>query len=166
MTSTSTLTPTHTLTSTPDITQTLVQATLAADSMTATISACDFDYALIPPAPEDPQASYFPAYGGGTEPVYIVSNANFSFEITFLNTGTCPWERNTSLTYLEGESFNAGPRIFIRERVDVGAEVTLTFSGRTPQRGGLRGGIWELRTPGQIPIGNPLAISIFTYESQ
>lgn len=156
--------PTATLTPTPDITQTLVQATLAAENLTATINACDYDYAIVPPDPDDIQADYYPAYAGG-DPVFIIINTNFTFEITFLNTGDCPWERNTSLTFLDGESFNAGPRIFIREIVDVGESITIEFAGTTPQRGGLRGGTWELRTPAQITIGRPLGISIFTYES-
>ncbi len=166
LTSTPTPSPSPTLTLTPtlDITQTLVQATLVANDLTATINACDYDYAIVPPDPDDEQANYYAAYGGGG-PVFIVTNMDFTFEITFLNTGTCPWERNTSLTYLEGESFNAGPRIFIREIVDVGEDITIEFAGRTPQRGGLKGGTWELRTPGQITIGRPLGISIFTYES-
>ena len=161
---TPTLTPTNTLTPTPDITQTLVQATLEAANLTATITACQYDYAIIPPDPDDPQYAYYPAYAGGLERVYIPTNTDFTIEITFLNTSTCPWERNTSLTFLEGEAFNAGPRIFIRNVVPVGEQVTLSFEGRTPQRGGFRAGTWELRTPGQIPIGSPLGIGIFTFE--
>lgn len=116
---------------------------------TATIAACDFDYAIIEQTPAD--GDYFRA------------DRLYEREIRLLNTGTCPWERNTSLVFIEGEDFDA-QRIFLRERVNPGSEVTITFAGRTPQTGGLRAGTWELRTPGQILIGKPLVISIFTFE--
>ncbi|MBN2469205.1 MAG: protein kinase [Anaerolineae bacterium] len=166
-TATPTDTPTATLTPTPDITATLVQATLLAANMTATVSACNYDYAIIRPDLDDEQLSYYPAYTASTEPVYIKTETQFDIEITLLNTGDCAWERNTSLTWLEGESFNAGPRIFIRSRVEVGEEVTIDFSGTTPQRGrgGPRTGTWELRTPGQLPVGDPLTISIFAFDN-
>ncbi|GAB4574007.1 MAG: hypothetical protein Kow0077_18400 [Anaerolineae bacterium] len=157
---------TSTLTPTPDITATLVRSTEIAAAMTATIAACDYNYAVIRPDPGDPQLQFYPAYTNSDDPVYIKTETRFDIEITLLNTGNCAWERNTSLTWLEGESFNAGPRIFIREPVAVGEEVTITFSGTTPPRGrgGAREGIWELRTPGQLPIGEPLTISIFAYD--
>ncbi len=170
LTSTFTPTPTHTptitLTPTPDITQTLVNATLQAANMTATIAACDFDYAIIPPDPDDPQYRYYPAYTSGIEPVFIKTETDFAIEITLFNNGTCTWERNTALSFLEGESFNAAPHIFIRQRVPVGEEVTILFEGTTPQRGrgGPRTGTWRLRTPGQILIGEPIEISIYAFD--
>ncbi|NPV66763.1 MAG: protein kinase [Anaerolineae bacterium] len=167
-TPTPTITPTFTpsLTPTPDLTQTVVQATVLAANMTATTSACTFDYAIIPPERGSAQYRYYPAYSGGTEPVFLETETNFVFEITLLNTGSCAWERNTSLTFISGEAFNAGPRIFLRNRVEVGAETTLRFEGTTPMRGqgGPRSGTWELRTPGQIRIGAPLTIAIFSYD--
>lgn len=166
-TATATDTPTATLTPTTDITATLIQATLLANSMTATVGACNYDYAIIQPDQEDDQFQYYAAYSASTDPVYIKTETQFEMEITLLNTGDCAWERNTSLTWLEGESFNAGPRIFIRNRVEVGEEVTISFSGTTPQRGrgGPRTGTWELRTPGQLPVGEPLVISIFAFDN-
>lgn len=167
-TPTPTVTPTFTpsLTPTPDLTQTVVQATVLAANMTATTSACTFDYAIIPPERGSAQYRYYPAYSGGTEPVFLETETSFVFEITLLNTGSCAWERNTSLTFIAGEAFNAGPRIFLRDRVEVGAEATLRFEGTTPMRGqgGPRSGTWELRTPGQIRIGAPLTIAIFSYD--
>ncbi|MBZ0299894.1 MAG: hypothetical protein K8J31_09145, partial [Anaerolineae bacterium] len=80
-----------------------------------------------------------------------------------LNTGTCAWERNTSLVWVSGEDFNA-ERLFIRERVNPGDDVVLTFVGATPATGGMRTGMWELRTPGQILIGKPLEISVSVFE--
>ncbi len=161
-----TLTFTPSLTPTPDLTQTVVQATAMANAMTATTNACVFDYAIIPPERASDQYRFYPAYSGSTEPVYVATETDFAFEITLLNTGTCAWERNTSLTFIAGEAFNAGPRIFLRDRVEVGAEAILRFEGTTPQRGrgGPRSGTWELRTPGQIRIGDPLTIAIFSYD--
>jgi serine/threonine-protein kinase len=134
---------------TPDITQTLLFATQVFEFQTATVAACDFDYAIVEQVP--PDGDFFPA------------NREYQREITLLNTGTCAWERNTSLVWVSGEDFNA-ERIFIRERVNPGADVVLTFIGSTPTTGGMRSGTWELRTPGQILIGKPLQISVSVFE--
>jgi hypothetical protein len=132
------------------VTQTLIALTAIRDIQTATMEKCQFDYSIIEQQPAD--GDYFPTH------------SDYTRQITLLNTGTCSWERNTSLTYVSGESFNAEPRIFIREIVDVGEEYILEFNGQTPTNGGLLTGTWELRTPGQIPIGHPLDISIFAFD--
>jgi len=132
-----------------ELTQTLVQATRAAEIKQATLAACHFDYAIVDQTPAD--GDYFP------------TNSPYVREIVLRNTGNCAWERNSSLNFVSGESFSAGPRIFIRERVEPGAEYTLRFEGRTPTRGGSRTGVWELRTPEFIQIGEPFEISIFAY---
>lgn len=152
ITSTSTNTPVVTATMTPNMT-----ATLAAER-TSTAAACDYDYAIIEQTPED-----------GEQGGFFRANTSYERTITFLNTGNCPWERNTSLTFINssGVSFNAGPRIFIREPVDVGEEVELIFRATLPARGSVTplGGSWQLRTPGQIAIGDPMIISILVFES-
>ena len=146
------LTPSITPTATIDLTMTLIVATQFYEYQTATIAACDFDYAISDQQP--PDGDFFRA------------NQPYQRVITFVNTGTCPWERNTSLVYISGEDFDAGARIFIRERVNVGEDVAVTFAGRTPRTGALYTGIWELRTPGQILIGTPLTISVQVFEGQ
>jgi serine/threonine protein kinase len=142
--------PTITLTPSPDVTLTLIQATLLMDMQTATMAACDFDYRVV---------SQTPAEGD-----FFQTNRAYTREITLLNTGTCPWERNSALAFVSGENFNFGPRVLIRDRINVGENVVITLSGRTPTTGGLLTGVWELRTPGQIPIGDPLQISINVFE--
>jgi hypothetical protein len=62
--------------------------------------------------------------------------------------------------FVSGENFNAGARIIIRDRVGVGDEVTVVFTGRTPAASEMLSGTWELRTPGNIRIGQPIVISI------
>lgn len=152
-TATASHTPTPTATSAGsallDVTQTLVQATRIVENRQATLQACNFNYRIVDQIPAD--GEFFP-----TNSVYIR-------DITLRNTGTCAWERNTSLNFVSGESFSAGPRIFIRETVPVGSEVILRFEGRTPIRGGNLTGKWELRTPELIQIGEPIDISIFAY---
>lgn len=134
---------------TPNMTQTL------SAQQTATTSACIFDYAIVEQTPEDGQA-------GG----FFTTNSSYKREIVLLNTGTCLWEPNASLTFIEGESFSAGPRIFIRQAVNVGDEITLTFEGTLPPRGSLDPitGIWQLRTRGQLPIGDLLPISVMVFD--
>jgi serine/threonine protein kinase len=151
-TATITNTPTVTPTATVDVTQTLVQATLIMQLQTATIQACDFDYQIIEQTPADGD--------------YFLAGMEYRRQIRLLNTGTCPWERNTALVFVRGESFNANPPyFFIRERVNVGEEAVIQFVGRTPATYGYRTGEWELRTPGQLLIGSePISISINVYE--
>lgn len=136
-------------TMTPNLTQTV------AAQQTATTSACTFDYAIVEQKPQDGRA-------GG----FFTTNSAYSREIILLNTGTCAWEPNASLTFVEGESFNAGPRIFIRQAVNVGDEVTLVFDGKLPARGSLNpiSGTWQLRTRGQLPIGELLSISVMVFD--
>lgn len=143
-------TPSVTFTPSPNVTETLAALTQVALGQTATAAVCRFDYAIVDQQP--PDGEYFPA------------NSEYQRVITLLNTGNCAWEPNTSLTFLDGEDFGAGPRIFIRERVGVGQQVELVFAGKTPARGGLKSGRWELRTPSQVKIGQPLEINVFTFE--
>jgi serine/threonine-protein kinase len=143
-----TLTPSITPTASPDVTQTLIQATLLQEIQTATIAACDFDYVIVA---QDPENGFFQQ-----------ADTAFSMDITVRNVGTCVWERNTALTFVTGggENFDAEPRIFIRERVNVGEATTITLLGRAPSNNGVSSGLWELRTPGQLLIGAPLTISV------
>ncbi|MBK8032543.1 MAG: protein kinase [Chloroflexi bacterium] len=145
-------TPSITPTPTIDLTMTLIMATQFYEFQTATIAACDFDYAISDQQPPDDD--------------FFRADQPYVRQITFVNTGTCPWERNTSLTYVSGEDFNLVDRIFVRERVNVGEDVTLTFSGRTPRTGATYSGVFELRTPGQILIGQPLTITVQVFEGQ
>lgn len=150
LTPTQTLTPSPTLTPTIDVTLTLLQATQFFEQQTATIAACDFDYAVVDQNPRDGD--------------FFIAGRDYTRTIRLLNVGTCPWERNTALVYISGQDFGAPPFIFIRDRVNVGEEVTVEFAGRTPRNQlGLLSGVWELRTPGQLPIGEPLTISIQVY---
>lgn len=152
-TSTATTTPTPEDTPIPSATSNLTAT--AAFGRTATAAACTFDYAVVEQTPADGEAGGF----------YRVNEA-YERKITLLNTGSCAWEANTSLTFLDGQNFNIGPRVFIRETVQPAATVTITIVGRLPARGSQTPltGRWELRTPGQIPIGEPLVISILVYD--
>lgn len=141
-----TLTPSITPTATLDITLTLIQATLISDFQTATVNACDFNYTIVSQTPPDGD--------------FVAANRNYQREIVLRNTGSCAWERNTALMFVSGENFNAGARIIIRDRVGVGDEVTVVFTGRTPAASEMLSGTWELRTPGNIRIGQPIVISI------
>jgi len=108
---------------------------------------CDYDYAIVEQQPRDGD--------------FFMAGRDYTRAITLLNIGTCPWERNTALVFITGEDFGAPSFIFIRNRVNVGEEVTILFEGRTPtNRLGLLNGVWELRTPGQLLIGESLTISV------
>jgi hypothetical protein len=147
-TRTPTVTPTPTITPTPrpNQTQTLAALTQAALAATQTTAACDFDYQIIRQEPGDD--------------AFIPVNTDYERVITLFNSGTCAWETNTYLRWIEGEDFNAGTSIFIQEEVGVGDTYDLHFIGKTPNRGGTKAGTWQLRTPGGINIGEPIIITI------
>lgn len=160
---TATLVPTETSTDLPTATPTTIQTEMpTADAtmtfvfaQTATAESCIYDFAIVEQLPEDGEA-------GG----FFRVDEPYVREITFLNTGTCEWGENTSMTFVSGEDFNAGPRIFIRESLQVGDELTVLFEGTSPQRGSLDPfiGTWQLRTRGQIPIGEPFEISVLVFD--
>ncbi len=150
-TSTPTLTPsmTPTNTATPNATQT------AAVEQTATTAACVFDYAII--SQED--------VGGAADGFFRV-NSPYRTHIHIQNTGTCPWESLASLEFVDGENFRAS-RFTIRESINVGDDYTIEFEGITPSAGSgdeLLTGRWQLKTKGQLPIGEPLTIGAKVYD--
>lgn len=154
-TPTHTRTPTETPTSPATLTPTPnMTGTVAADR-TATITACNFDYAIVSQTPPN-----------GVDGGYFPVNRAYTREIRLLNTGSCTWERLSSLTFISGEDFSAGPRIFIEEPVEPAAETTIIFNGTLPPRGAVAPlvGTWQLKTAGQIPIGAPFEISILVYD--
>ncbi len=153
-TPTATATPTATI----DITQTVAALTLVATEQQATLNACRFDYAIR-------IQSGYPKTNDKID--FVKANTEYRLEITFVNMGTCAWGPNTALVFIEGDNLDAGRIIFFRENeqvVEPGGEAVLDFVGRTPARFGLKTGTWELRTPGQIPIGEPLVIQVQVFE--
>ncbi|MEO8608840.1 MAG: protein kinase, partial [Chloroflexota bacterium] len=144
-----TFTPTITATSTANATATFAVLTQAAVNATGTTQACSFAYEIKSQEPPD----------GAQIPV----NTAYERVITLFNSGTCAWEPNTNLRFVEGEDFNAGPTIFIDKRVEVGDTYELHFVGKTPSRNGNKSGKWQLRTPGGLPIGEPITITLQVY---
>lgn len=154
--------PTIVTQSSPTPAPTVDTTATRAIELSATMAECSFNYAIIEQLPEE-----------GEDGGEFVTNTAYERTIRLLNTGTCGWERNTSLTFVtgSGEDFDAGPRIFIREVVPVGSEVEVQFSGRTPAAGRLEagrlvpvGGQWQLLTPGQLRIGEPFTISVLVFD--
>jgi serine/threonine-protein kinase len=153
---TPTNTPTETATSlptetfTPSITPNMT-LTLAVEQ-TATYAACVFDYTIVDQTPKD-----------GREGGFFRTNTDYTRTLTLLNTGTCGWDVNTSLRFItgSGESFGFTP-VLLRETVEVGGTVELDMELRLPAVGSQEpiSGQWQLRTRGQIPIGEPITISI------
>jgi hypothetical protein len=144
-----TFTPTISPTPTANSTATFAALTQAAVNATGTTAACTFAYEIKSQAPPD----------GAQIPV----NTDYERVITLFNSGTCAWETNTNLRFISGEDFNAGPTIFIDQRIEVGATYELHFVGKTPARNGLKSGQWQLRTPGGLPIGDPITITLQVY---
>ncbi|MEZ4666664.1 MAG: protein kinase [Anaerolineae bacterium] len=153
------ITATSTKSPTPDPRQTSVALTQAASSQQATEASCNWDYA-------SEIAADYPTYDANC--FYLIpANTEFTLKITLVNLGTCDWVRNTALIYESGENYDADRVIFFVDRdriVNIGDEAVVEFDGKSPDKGGTKTGRWILRTPGQIPIGLPLEISIQVYE--
>lgn len=160
---TATATNTHTASPTTFVTNTpTLNVTATAEAMrNATLAACTFDYAVVEQNPPD---AFDPSVPNNEN--FFRVNEEYTREITLLNTGNCAWEPNSSLTFIEGEDFNAPPRIWIRQPVPPGEATTLTFSGQLPSKGSIQplSGTWQLKTPEQLNIGAPLIISIKVFD--
>jgi serine/threonine protein kinase len=146
-TPTPTITPTNT--ATPNATQT------AAAEQTLTTTACLFDYAIIS---EDVQ--------GANPDGYFPTNREYQNSIRIQNTGTCTWEALGSLEFVSGENLRAN-RFTILEEVPVGEDTIIEFKGITPTVGGGTEpltGRWQLKTKGQLPIGEPFEISVLVFD--
>ena len=138
-------TPTSALTPTPNL--------------TATITACDYDYAIVARRYE-PSSELFPGE------FYIPIRQDFVAFITVRNTGECEWERFSELIYVSGEEFGAPETVAIPVIVGVDEEFTFEIPMRAPPRNIKHTGEWMLRTPAGLPIGLPLKITIFAYDSR
>ena len=153
LTSTPTITPTPSPTNSPIPSATPNFTLTIAVAQTATISACVFDYAIVEQDPLD-----------GEEGGFYATETQYTRSITLLNIGSCEWGPNTSLTFIDGNNLNIGPRVFIRETVSPASEYVLVIETTLPSRGGLLESTWQLRTPGQIPIGEPLEINVQVFD--
>jgi serine/threonine protein kinase len=149
---TRTLSPTPRISATPtlDITGTVAAATLQATSLTATFAACRYNYEIVDQDPPDGE--------------FFTINTEYVREITLRNTGTCAWAPLTSLVFISGENFSVGPSIRLGEEVSPREEIIVLFEGQTPSETGILTGIWQLRTPGLQPIGDPIEISVNLYD--
>jgi hypothetical protein len=90
----------------------------------------------------------------------------FVKEIVLRNTSNCDWLPGMYLNYVSGERFGASLRIIMKNTgpVKPGEDATFVFKGRTPRKGGLYSGTWEVRLVGDVLIDPPLTISFFAYE--
>jgi WD40 repeat protein len=126
-------------------------------NLTATIAACDYDYAVVSQRYE-PSSELFPGK------FYIPIRQDFVAFIRVRNTGECEWERFSELAYVSGEGFGAPESISVPIIVSVGEEFTFEIPMHAPPRNIEHTGEWVLRTPGGLPIGLPLKITIFAYD--
>jgi serine/threonine protein kinase len=155
-----TLTPS--ITFTPSITPTattnfaLTQTRVAQISLeqTATVSACDYQYTEV--------SRRLLVDGVQINDQAVRAGSAFVMEIVVRNTGTCPWEVNSTLRFLQGEFFDSPqPFIRIQNLVRQGTTYTLRFEGIAPMDNGEAIGLWQLSTAGNLRIGQePISITI------
>lgn len=128
---------------------------------TLTAAACVFDYDIVEETPLDPLRVPEEERGG----LFVPINTPYLREITVLNVGTCAWDVNWSLAFVAGENYSVS-RIVVQQRVEVGDTYVLIFEGRTPSAGSVQPieGEWQLKTRGQLNIGEPLTISVLVFD--
>jgi serine/threonine protein kinase len=96
----------------------------------------------------------------------IKANTEFEREVRLRNTSDCDWLPGMYISYVSGELFGAGRKIEMKNTSPVkpGEDAIFIFRGRTPRKGGLHKGTWEVRLVGDLLINTPLTISFFAYE--
>jgi hypothetical protein len=148
-------TPTPSITPTPTVDFTATQDQIAAlrAIQTATTQACTFDYEEVS------RALYI-----GDRQVYdgfVPAGQDFTLDITLRNTGTCAWEINAYLRFLQGEFFDSQQIFRFDRRITVGDTYVIRFVGRAPNSNGEVTGSWDVLTAGDLRIGrDPLSIMV------
>jgi hypothetical protein len=96
----------------------------------------------------------------------IRADTEFQRMITLRNTSDCDWLPGMYLSYSSGERFSASRKIVMqnKEPVKPGEDATFVFKGRTPRKGGLYSGQWEVRLAGDVLVDPLLTISFYAYE--
>jgi len=172
-------TPSITFTPTQNITATLIAATNISLGMTQTSLAATLlvirqtQLAAITPTVNytatallcRPQYKLVRSKTPEQEP--IKANNDFSYEIVLRNTGDCDWLPGTYIRYSSGESFGAATKIIMEntQNVPPNGEAKFIFKGRTPRKGGVYTGKWEVRLGSDNKLLDPLLeISFFAYE--
>lgn len=149
-----TFTPSITPTATTNFAETQTAVANIGVIQTATAIACDWEYAEVSRRllVDDVQIN----------DGFVPAGSPFVLELVLRNTGNCPWEVNSTLRYREGEFFDsAQPFIRIANLVRQGTTYTIRFEGIAPNENGEQTGLWELRTSGNLPIGqDPISISV------
>jgi hypothetical protein len=177
-TATLTLTPSDTPTPTPNITATIDAATVAAQNLTATSVKQTLDAFFITQSAGTTRTPDYTATALLCVKDYrqivekapdkdpIRANTEFEREIVLRNTSNCDWLPGMYLSYTSGERFDASRKIVMKntDPVKPGEDAVFVFRGRTPRKGGLYSGQWEVRLAGDVLIETPLTISFFAYE--
>jgi eukaryotic-like serine/threonine-protein kinase len=175
---TPTYTPSITLTPTQNITATLAAATQVSIGATQTSLAATLNtirltaIASISPTVDytatallcRPEFLLLREKAPEREP--IRANTNFEYELIVRNTGNCDWLPGTYLSYSSGERFQASSKIIMENKTPVppNGEARFIFKGRTPVKGGLYTGKWEVRLADGKLLDPLLNISFFAYE--
>lgn len=149
-----TFTPSITPTATTNFGETQTAVANIAVIQTATAIACDWEYTEVSRRLFVDNVQINDGFVPGGSP--------FVLELVLRNTGNCPWEVNSTLRYREGEFFDSPqPFIRIQNLVRQGTTYTIRFEGIAPMENGEQTGLWELRTSGNLPIGqNPINITV------
>jgi serine/threonine-protein kinase len=141
-----TFTPSITPTATTNFSETQTAVANILIIQTATARACDWEYSEV--------SRRLLVNNVQINDGFVPAGSAFAIEITLRNTGNCPWEVNSTLRYREGEFFNSTqPFIRIQNLVREGTTYVIRFEGTAPMQNGEKVGVWELRTAGNLPIG-------------
>ncbi|MBN1284973.1 MAG: protein kinase [Anaerolineae bacterium] len=146
--------------------------------LTATLAACNYDYAFIAESYGEP------AYYDYQNSVWWFPRLrSFRASITVQNIGGCAWEPDTALVYvgatrydyngdvlasdLERDQFGLARRKFtIGQAVERGEEVTIEVDMAAPAFNRRHVLVWELQTPQGVVIGEPIEMTLNVYEDR
>ena len=75
----------------------------------------------------------------------FASGASFTKEWTFRNTGTCTWNTNYRVVFVEGDGMNGPASVPLPKSVAPNEQVTVAVNLTAPSEGGNYKGFWQLR---------------------
>ena len=76
------------------------------------------------------------------------------------NTGTCTWDSDYELSFVQGDRMSGGPTAALGESVRSGETIDIGIEHRAPDSPGKYTGIWQMVNPSGTPFGERIWVKI------
>jgi hypothetical protein len=171
--------------------ESIASATAASPTPTVgeILARCDLNYVIIEPL----DVRIAPSLRDERNSRLVRARTDFTFNLVLENASTCDWPASSGLEFFflqdttalevdygplaencadrdrifHDQNFTSPerPRMFVEQAVKRGEQITLTISGRAPERIGCYFGMWRLQFANydNLPVGEPIALSIQVY---